>query len=117
MLKGRNKSGQRRAIRAKQFANRVPFNYKGVSKLPRSPGMYKINTNGNLSYIGSTNNLRRRAREHMRNGNDGSSISFKRTVTRRQAYNLERKSIRRSCPTRNRTKPNSCKGFWERFGL
>ena len=118
MLKGRNKSGQLRAIRAKQFANRVPFNYKGVSKLPRGPGMYKINSDGQTRYIGSTNNLQRRAREHMRNGNDGSSLSFKRTVTRKQAYYLERKSIRRSCPPTNRTKPSSCKGFWERnFGL
>src|SRR3989304_8360933 len=110
MLHGRNQSGQRKAIRAKQYANRVLFNERGISKLPRGPGMYKINSNGQLSYIGSTNNLRRRAKEHMRNGNDGTSISFKRTVTRQQASSLERKSIRRSCPPTNRAKPDSCKG-------
>jgi len=118
MLKGRNKAGQRRAIKAKQYANRVSFNYKGISKLPRSPGMYKINSNGHLSYIGSTNNLRRRAREHMRNRNDGTSLSYRRTVTRQQASTLERNAIRGSCPPRNRVKPVSCKGFWERnFGV
>ena len=118
MVKGQNKSRQIKAIKTKQKAKRVPFNEKGISKLPRGPGVYKINSYGQTSYIGSTKNLRRRAREHMRNGNDGTSISFKRTVTKQQASNLERSSIRRSCPPTNRMKPANCKGFLERhFGL
>jgi len=117
MLKGRNKSGQRRAIKAKQYAKRVPFNKKGISKLPRGPGIYKINS-GRETYVGSSKNIKRRVQEHKRNGNTGNSISFKRTVTRRQAYNLEKNTIRRTCPTKNRTKPDSCKGFLERhFGF
>lgn len=115
MVKGRNKSGQRRAIKAKQ--KRVPFNERGISNLPRAPGMYKINSDGD-TYIGSTKNLRRRLQEHRRNGNTGNSISFNRTVTRKQANILERNLIRKSCPSLNSAKPDSCKGFWERnFGF
>ncbi len=115
VVKGRNKSGQRRAIKAKQ--NRVPFNEKGISKLPKSPGLYKINSNGE-TYIGSTNNLQRRAKEHLKTGNHGTSLSFKRAVTRKQAYYMEKNLIRKSCPSRNVTKPDSCKGFFEKhFGI
>jgi len=118
MVKGRNKSSQNRAIKAKQKAKRVPFTAAGFSKLPKGPGTYTINSNGQRSYIGSTNNLQRRAKEHIRNGNHGTSLSYKRAVTRKQAYSMERNSIRRTCPSRNRTKPDSCKGFWEKnFGF
>jgi len=117
MVKGRNRAGQRRAIKAKQKRKRVPFNKKGISKLPKSPGTYTINSDGD-KYVGSTNNLQRRAKEHLRNRNDGNSLSYKRAVTRKQASGMERKLIRRSCPSRNITKPDSCKGFWEKnFGF
>lgn len=117
MVKGRNRAGQRRAIKAKQKRKRVSFNKTGISKLPKSPGMYIINSDGD-KYVGSTNNLQRRAKEHLRNGNNGNSLSFKRAVTRKQASSMERKLIRNSCPSRNVTKPDSCKGFFEKhFGF
>lgn len=112
-ISGKNKRGQVRAIKAKN--SRVSFNDSGISKIPKSPGVYKINNNGKTSYIGSTNNLQRRAKEHKRTGNTGTSISYQKTSTRRQAYNIERNSIRRTCPSHNKTKPDSCKGFWEKF--
>ena len=115
MVKGRNKSGQIKAIKSK--TKRVPFTTSGISKLPKRPGMYTINQNGE-KYIGSTNNIQRRAQEHKRSGKDGSSISYKQAVTRHQAYNMERNSIRKTCPRHNKTKPDSCKGFWEKnFGF
>lgn len=113
-VRGRNRCGQVRAIKAKQ-TSRVPFTTSGISKIPKSPGVYKINQYGKTRYIGSTNDLHRRVKEHQRTGNTGTSVSYQKTSTRTQAYNLERNSIRRTCPSRNRTKPNSCKGFWERF--
>ena len=117
MVKGRNKAGQIRAIKTKQKIKRVPFNDSGILKLPKSPGMYIINSGGE-KYVGSTKNLQRRAKEHLRNGNDGNSLSFKRAVTKKQASGMEKKLIRESCPTKNRTKPDSCKGFLERnFGF
>ena len=102
MVRGRNKSGQRRAIKAKQNAKRVPFTSAGLSKLPKGPGVYTINSNGGRSYIGSTSNLQRRAKEHMRNGNHGTSLSYKRAVTRKQAYSMERNSIRKINARRKR---------------
>lgn len=113
MVKGKNKAGQRKAIKAKQGPRRVPLNPAGVSKLPKTPGVYTINSNGQRSYIGSTNNLQRRAKEHLRNGNNGTSLSYKRAVTRKQAFAMEKNTIKRSCPTTNRIKPANCKGFWE----
>jgi len=118
MVRGRNKSGQRRAIKAKQNAKRVPFTSAGLSKLPKGPGVYTINSNGRRSYIGSAKNIKQRVQTHRRNGNTGNSISFKRTVTRKQAYDMERKLIGKSCPSRNVTKPDRCKGFFEKnFGF
>lgn len=115
MVKGKNQSRQKKAIKAK--SKRQPFTSTGISKLPKKPGVYTINSNGD-KYIGSTNNLQRRAKEHKQNGQDGTSISYKQTVTRKQAYDIERKSIQRTCPTNNKTKPDSCKGFWEKnFGF
>ena len=117
MVKGRNRAGQRRAIKANKKLNRVPFSDRSISKLPKGPGMYIINSDGD-KYVGSTNNLQRRAKEHLRNGNDGNSLSFKRAVTKKQASSMEKKLIRNSCPTRNKLKPDSCKGFWEKnFGF
>jgi len=77
--------------------------------------VYKIGCGSNTYYVGSTNNLRRRAQEHRRNGNDGCYFSFVRTKSRKEAYNIERNKIGNSCPPRNETKPNSCKSVWERF--
>lgn len=115
MVRGKNKAGQRKAIKAK--SKRVSYNVAGASKLPRGPGVYTINDNGK-KYVGSTNNLKRRAQEHIRNGKSGTSISYKRTVTRQQAYKMERNTINRTCPAKNKTKPDSCKGFWEKnFGF
>ena len=115
MVKGKNKTKQKKAIKTK--SKRQPFTTNGISKLPKSPGVYTINSNGE-KYIGSTNNIQRRIKEHKRNGRDGSSISFKQTGTRKQAYNMERKSIQKTCPAHNKTKPDSCKGFWEKnFGF
>ena len=116
-MKGRNRAGQRRAIKAKQNKKRVPFTERGISKLPKSPGIYTINSDGE-KYIGHTNNLQRRAKEHLRDGNDGTSISFKRAVTKKQASSMEKKLLRNLCPTGNKLKPDSCKGFWEKnFGF
>ena len=111
MVKGKNKSKQKKAIKTK--SKRQPFTSTGISKLPKRPGVYTINSNGE-KYIGSTNNIQRRVKEHKRNSLYGASISFKQTVTRKQAYDLERKSIQNSCPAHNKTKPDSCKGFWEK---
>lgn len=115
MVRGKNKAGQRKAIKVK--SKRVSYSPAGVSKLPRGPGVYTINDNGK-KYVGSTGNLRRRNQEHLRNGKSGTSVSYTRTVTRQQAYAIERNKISRSCPSRNKTKPDSCKGFWEKnFGF
>lgn len=111
MVKGRNRAGQIRAIKSK----RVSFDNLGISKLPSTSGMYKIGCGTKASYVGSTNNLRRRAQEHKQNGNDGCYFSFVQTRSRKQAYNIERNKIRNSCPPRNKTKPNSCKSTWERL--
>ncbi len=117
MVRGKNKAGQKKAIKSKSNTKRVPYTPTDASKLPRGPGVYTINDNGK-KYVGSTNNLKRRTQEHMRNGKSGTSISYKRTVTRQQAYNMERNTIKRTCPAKNKTKPDSCKGFWEKnFGF
>ena len=50
MVRGKNKAGQRRAIKAK--SKRVSYSPAGVSKLPRGPGVYTINDNGK-KYVGS----------------------------------------------------------------
>lgn len=117
MVRGKNRSGQIKAIKSKTKPKRVPYNSTSVSKLPKRPGVYTINDNGK-KYVGSTGNLRRRTQEHLRNGKTGTSVSFTQTVTRDQAYDIERKRIQRTCPSRNKTKPDSCKGFWEKnFGF
>ena len=117
MVRGKNKAGQKKAIKSKAKSKRVPYNPTGVSKLPKRPGVYTINDDGK-KYVGSTGNLRRRTQEHLRNGKTGTSVSYTQTVTRQQAYNVEKKKIQRTCPSHNKTKPDSCKGFWERnFGL
>ncbi len=117
MMKGKNQRGQRKAIKQKSKMNRISYTTSGVSKLPRSPGVYTINHSGE-KYIGSTKDLRGRIGQHMRNGREGTTVSFRRTVTRKQAYDIERKSIRRTCPSQNKTKPDICKNFWEKnFGF
>ncbi len=117
MVRGRNQKGQKKAIATKKKLKRVPFSNAGISKLPKHPGMYTINAEGE-KYIGHTKNLHQRLKQHKRNGNTGNSISYKQTVTKQQASSLEKKRIRGTCPSRNTIKPNSCKGFFERnFGI
>ncbi len=117
MVYGRNKRGQIRAIKAKNNSRRVSFNDRGISKLPNSPGVYKLGCNGRTSYIGSSGNVKRRVQQHKQNGRDSCYVNYTPTRTRKQAYDLERKFIRKSCPSDNRTKPNNCKSVWEKWGF
>ena len=87
---------------------RRQFDWNGIGKLPKSAGVYKIGCGKDTYYIGSTNNLKRRAAEHKRNGNDGCYINYLPTKTRKQAYDIERSLIGKKCPSRNQAKPSSC---------
>jgi len=117
MVHGRNKIGQIKSIKARNNSRRVSFNDLGISKLPDSPGVYKLGCNGRTSYIGSSGNLKRRVQQHKQNGKDSCYINYIPTRTRKQAYDLERNLIGKSCPSDNRTKPNNCKSIWEKWGF
>lgn len=114
MVNGKNRSGQIRSIKFKN-RSRVSFSSSGISKIPSKSGVYKIGCGPETYYIGSTNDLKRRAKEHKRNGNDGCFFSFVQTRTRKQAFSIEKKNIGSTCPTRNKTKPTRCKSNWERW--
>jgi predicted GIY-YIG superfamily endonuclease len=115
-MRGRNIRGQIKAIKTNDYtAKRVSFTDVGISKLPNINGVYKIGCGKKPLYIGSTSDLHRRINEHKRSGNDGCSISYIPTRTRKEAYNLERNLIGKSCPSRNKTKPDNCKSNWEKF--
>lgn len=84
------------------------------SKPPASPGEYRIrNKQGTITYIGETNNLKRRMNQHLYNGkmscgqNEGGTFEWKKadgrssSVTRRKH---ERQKIEQHSPVLNRSK-------------
>ena len=76
-------------------------------KPPQKPGEYRIrNKEGNVAYVGETNNIQRRMEEHRRSGKLGKDETFEYKVadgrstsaTRREH---ERKKIEQHKPERN----------------
>lgn len=89
-----------------------PLTQSGV-KPPESPGEYRIrNCKGTITYIGETNNLRRRMNQHLYNGkmsngqNEGGTFEWKEadkrssSATRREH---ERKKIEQHSPILNKS--------------
>ena len=83
-------------------------------KPPAAPGEYRIrNSEGTITYIGETNNLRRRMNQHLYNGkmscgqNEGGTFEWKEadrrssSATRREH---ERKKIEQHSPILNKSK-------------
>ena len=90
-----------------------PFTNEGV-KPPTSPGEYRIrDKNGNITYVGETNNLNRRMQQHIHGGklsderNTGGTFEWKKadanstSVTRREH---ERQKIAQHTPVLNMSK-------------
>lgn len=87
---------------------------KTGSKPPEKPGEYRIRDNkGDITYVGETNNLKRRMNQHLYNGkmsdgkNEGGSFEWKTadgrssSATRREH---ERRKIKQHSPKLNRSK-------------
>lgn len=93
----------------------VNFSPTELNKLPKSSGVYISGCGRQIDYIGSSGNIQRRVKQQVRNGLDGCFIKAIPTKTRRQAYDLERNLIAKTCPTQNQTKPSSCKSDLSRL--
>jgi len=76
---------------------------------PAEPGEYRIrDMNGNVTYVGETNNLRRRTNEHMNSGKISNNYTVEYKVadgrsTSRTRREHEQEKIQQLCPSQNRS--------------
>lgn len=83
--------------------------YDDTKGIPKKPGEYRIkDKDDNFAYIGETNNLRRRVREHKRTGKfqEGETVDYmvadgRSTSRTRRAH--EQRSIEKHAPYRNKS--------------
>ncbi len=77
---------------------------------PKIPGEYRIlDKNGNIKYIGETNNLKRRTQEHQRRGEieEGDKVLWKKAdplSTSEERRKHEKKKIKQHQPYENMSK-------------
>ncbi len=82
-----------------------------IKKLPEAMGIYRIKhrKTGLIEYIGQTNNLKRRAREHERDGRYKSIVHTieygiaSKNTTRDDLLKTEKKHIKKHKPKQNKT--------------
>jgi len=95
---------------------KVNFNRSGFQKLPKTSGVYISGCGKEIGYIGSSGNIQQRVKQQINNGLDGCHIKVIPTRTRKQAYDLERTLIGKTCPPQNRLKPGKCKtSLWDQL--
>jgi excinuclease UvrABC nuclease subunit len=89
---------------------RVGYSRDSLGSIPDRPGVYRIvDCDGSTRYVGRTNNLRRRTREHLNDGQAfGACHVSGYTMGNRRTYDVERKLISRHCPPGNTRGKKGC---------
>ncbi|MEM3065307.1 MAG: hypothetical protein QW177_08035 [Candidatus Nitrosotenuis sp.] len=94
---------------------RVNFSPKGITRLPRGPGVYISGCGKQIDYVGSSGNIQQRVKQQIRNGMNSCYIKAIPTRTRKQAFDLERSLISDKCPPANKAKPRHCKSLLDQL--
>lgn len=83
--------------------NKAKFTKSELDKLPDSSGMYRIQTEGGrTNYVGVSNNVKERLKQHKREGNIPGSYFSIEYMPKSKAETKENSVIRREKPKHNK---------------
>lgn len=86
------------------------YSRRSLGRVPNRPGVYRIvDCDGSTRYVGRTNNLRRRTREHLNDGIAyGACYVRGQAMSNLQTFDIERKLISKHCPPGNTRGKSGC---------
>ncbi|NWG36118.1 MAG: GIY-YIG nuclease family protein [Nitrososphaera sp.] len=89
---------------------RAGYSRDSLGHIPDNPGVYRIvDCDGSTRYVGRTNDLRRRTREHLHEGDAlGACFISGYTMSNLDTYDVEKKMISRHCPPGNTRGKKGC---------